>query len=133
MNPWPGSSSRPASRQPPAATAAAASTIPVSTTALAASTAVRAGTAVSVVRIMPVLYSPLTASTASTATSAWPNWIPVRLSRAGSTGQARPRGHRVAATAAVLTAMVSAAVAASSQAGPGTVRTLVHSARTTAT
>ena len=41
-------------------------------TALAARTVVRRGIAARVVRIMPLLYSPLTASTARTATTAWP-------------------------------------------------------------
>ena len=40
-------------------------------TALAASTAVRRGIAVNVIRIMPLPHSPLIASTASTATTAW--------------------------------------------------------------
>ena len=58
----------------------ATSTRLVTTTALAARTVVRRGIAASVTRIMPVLYSPLIASTASTATTAWPRSIPVRLS-----------------------------------------------------
>ena len=95
---------------------------------MAASTADRRGIAVSVMRIMPVLYSPLITSTARMATTAWPNSIPVRLSLAVSTGQAVPAGHRTAAVAAALTATVSATAPASSQAGPDTVRSLVHSA-----
>ena len=78
---------------------------------------------------MPVLYSPLIASTAITATIAWPTWTPVRLSLAGSAWQPppgsvrswRPRG-------GALTAMVSAAAASSSQPVPASVRSLVHSA-----
>jgi len=77
---------------------------------------------------MPVLYSPLTASTARMATTAWPNWTPLRLSLVVSTGQALSAGQVTAAVAAALTAAVSTTVAASSQAGPVTVRTLVHSA-----
>ena len=45
-----------------------------------------------------------------------------------STGQVRFCGQCVAPTAAVLTAMVAAAMPRSSQAGPETVRSLVHSA-----
>ena len=41
--------------------------------ALAASTVARRGIAARVVRIMPVLYSPLMASTARMATTAWPS------------------------------------------------------------
>ena len=95
---------------------------------MAASTACRLGIAASVTRIMPELYSLLTVSTARIATTAWPNWIPVRLSLVVSTGQVRFCGQWVAPTAAVLTAMVSAATPRSSQAGPETVRSLVHSA-----
>ena len=95
---------------------------------MAASTADRRGIAVSVMRIMPVLYSPLITSTARMATTAWPNSIPVRLSLGVSTGQAVPDGHLTAAVAAALTATVSTMVPASSQAGPDTVRSLVHSA-----
>ena len=86
------------------------------------------GIAVSVLRIIPVVYSVLIASTATMATTAWPNSTPVRLSLAGSTGQAAPAGHRVATVAAVLTATVNTMVAASSQVVPGAVRSLVHSA-----
>ncbi len=96
--------------------------------ALAPSTVTRCGMAAKVVRIMPVLYSPLMTRTARTATTAWPNWIPVRLSLAVLTGQATPDGHRTAALAAALTATVAATVAISNQAGPVTVRSLVHSA-----
>jgi hypothetical protein len=46
-----------------------------------------------VVRIMPMLYSLVMASTARRATTAWPNWIPVRLSLVASIGQAMPGGH----------------------------------------
>ncbi len=96
--------------------------------ALAASTACRPGIAASVTRIMPVLYSLLITSTASIATTAWPNWTPVRLSLVVSTGQVMFCGQWVAPTAAALTAMVSAAAPRSSQAGPDTVCSLVHSA-----
>jgi len=95
---------------------------------LAASTASRFGIAASVVRIIPVPYSLLIVSTARIATTAWPNWTPVRLSLVGSTGQVSPCGQWVAPTAAALPAMVSATAARSSQAGPDTVRSLVHSA-----
>ena len=95
---------------------------------MAASTACRRGIAASVTRIMPVLYSLLNISTARIAATAWPNWIPVRLSLVVSTGQVRFCGQCVAPTAAALTAMVSAASPRSSQAGPDTVRSLVHSA-----
>ena len=40
--------------------------------AFAARTVVRRGIAARVVRIMPLLYSPLIASTATTATTTWP-------------------------------------------------------------
>ena len=50
----------------------AASVTAVTTAALAASTVVRRGIAARVVLIMPVPYSPLTASTATMATTAWP-------------------------------------------------------------
>ena len=65
--------------------------------ALAPSTVTRCGMAVRVVRIMPVLYSPLMTRTARMATTAWPNWIPVRLSlagvdRAGDAGRAPDGG-----------------------------------------
>src|SRR5271165_3835446 len=119
---------RPASTDPATARAPAASTRPATRTALAVSTADRRGIAVSVVRIMPVLYSPLIASTARMATTAWPDSIPVRLSLVVSTGHAVPDGHLTAAVAAALTATVSTTVPASSQAGPDTVRSLVHSA-----
>ena len=62
------------------------------------------------------------------ATTAWPNWIPVRLSLAVSTGQADARRAPAAALADALTATVAATVAISNQAGPVTVRSLVHSA-----
>jgi len=77
---------------------------------------------------MPELYSLLIISTPRIATTAWPAWTPVRLSLVVSTGQVRCRGQWVAPTAAALTAMVSATAPRSSQAGPGTVRSLVHSA-----
>src|SRR5271166_2709211 len=125
VKPWPGRMTRPASTDPPTAMVPVASTRPATRTALAASTADRRGIAVSVMRIMPVLYSPLIASTARMATTAWLNSIPVRLSLGVSTGQAVPVGHRTAAVAAALTATVSTMMAASSQAGPDTVRSLV--------
>ena len=45
---------------------------PVTRAAFAARTVVRRGIAASVVRIMPLLYSPLIASTATMATTTWP-------------------------------------------------------------
>ena len=106
----------------------AASTRPVTRAALAASTADRRGIAARVVRIMPVLYSPLMASTARMATTAWPNSITGeaelgRVDRADGTGRASE-----GAVAAAPTPTVAATIAASSQAGPATVRSLVHSA-----
>jgi len=77
---------------------------------------------------MPELYSLLIVSTARIATTAWPNWTPVRLSLVVSTGQLISCGQCVAPVAAVLTAMVSTAIPSSSQPGPDTVRSLVHSA-----
>src|SRR5260370_41510806 len=118
----------PASTDPNTATAPVTSTSAVTRIALAASTAWRRGIAASVTRIMPVLYSLLITSTARIAITAWPDWTPVRLSFVVSTGHITPRGQRVAPTAAVLTAMASAAAPMSSQAGPDTVRSLVHSA-----
>src|SRR5215472_14687287 len=97
--------------------------------ALVASTASRLGVAASVTWIMPVLYSLPIASTARIATTAWPNWTPVRLSFVVSTRQIILGGQWVAPTAAALTAMVSATAPMTSQAGPDTVRSLVHSAR----
>ena len=70
--PWPGRISRPASSEPRTARVPAASVTVVTTAALAASTVARRGMAASVVLIMPVPYSPLTASTATMATTAWP-------------------------------------------------------------
>src|SRR6266704_5273488 len=46
--------------------------------ALAVSMAVRRGTAARVVRIIPVPYSPVTASAPRMAASAWPTPVPVR-------------------------------------------------------
>jgi len=91
--------------------------MPVRMAALAASTVSRRGIAARVVRIMPVLYSLLIASTARMATTAWPRSIPVRLSLAGSTAQP-PDRHLVVvvlAAAAALTATVRPTVARSSQ------------------
>src|SRR5260370_37045249 len=82
--------SRPASRDPATATVPAASTTPMRTAALAARTVTRRGIAVRVTRIIPVLYSPLIASTARIATIAWPAWTPVRLTLALSTAQPTP-------------------------------------------
>ena len=64
--------------------------------AFAASRWSRRGIAVSVVRIMPVLYSLLMVGTARMAMTAWPRSIPVRLSLAGSAAQpaGRARGGR---------------------------------------
>jgi hypothetical protein len=50
------------------------------TQAFAVRAASRLGIAVSVVRIIPVAYSPETACTARIATAAWLNWIPLRAS-----------------------------------------------------
>src|ERR1700727_2425882 len=105
----------------------AASTRPVTTADLAASMVTRRGMAVMVVRVMPVLYSPLMASTAMMATTAWPRSVPVRLILAGSTLHP-PDGQVVAEVAAALTATVRRMGAASSQGVPGRVRSLVHSA-----
>jgi hypothetical protein len=70
VKPFPGSTSRPTSRQPATASTEPASTRTVTTAAFAASTADRHGIAVKVVRIIPVLYSLPIASTARTATAA---------------------------------------------------------------
>ena len=88
----------------------------------------RRGMADSVMRIMPVLYSLLIASTATMATTAWPRSIPVRLTLAGSTWQTTPDGQLVPAAAAAPTATVSAIAASSSHPVLGMVRVLVHSA-----
>jgi hypothetical protein len=71
VKPWPGRISRPASTHANTATVLTARTRPVMSAALAASTVRRRDIAVSVMRIMPVLYSPLIASTAMIATIAW--------------------------------------------------------------
>ena len=63
----------------------------VTATALAPSTLSRRGIAVSVVRIMPVLYSPLIASTARMATTAWLRSMPDRAILAGSWPQPAAR------------------------------------------
>src|SRR5215469_12152045 len=55
--------------------------------------------------------------------------MPVRLSLTVSAEQVGPAGHRLARSAAALTATVSPTTAASNQAGPDTVDSLVHSAR----
>jgi hypothetical protein len=87
----------------------------------------RRGIAARVMRIMPVLYSPLIASTARMATTAWPRLIPVRLILVGSTVQPSD-GQLMVAVAVVLTAAVRAMTASSSQIVPGAVRSFVHSA-----
>jgi hypothetical protein len=70
--PCPSSSSRPLITEASTATAPVARVAAPTTAALAASTCHRRGIAVSVSRIIPVLYSPLTAVTATIATMAWP-------------------------------------------------------------
>ena len=87
VKPLPGRRSRPASSDPSTAIVPAATTRPVTTAALAVSTVDRRGIAASVVRIIPVLYSPLTTSTARMATTAWLRSTPVRLILAGSWAQ----------------------------------------------
>ena len=99
--------SRPASTDASTPTVPAASTRPVSTAALATSTVIRRGIAVSVTRIMPVLYSPLIASTARMATTAWLRSMPLRLALAGSWPQPLA-GQATAAAATLPTATVSA-------------------------
>ena len=104
----------------------------VTATALAPSTLRRRGIAVSVVRIMPVLYSPLIASTARMATTAWLRSMPDRATLAGSCPQ--PAAWQLTAEAAPApTAAVSAMTASSSHQVPASVRSLVHSARSAAT
>src|SRR6266568_7975929 len=95
------------------ATVPAASTSTLTATPLAASTVERRGTAVNVRRAMPLLYSPLTASTARIATIAWPNATPVRLTFAGSWPQLRS-AHVTAVEAATPSATVTATTASSS-------------------
>jgi hypothetical protein len=75
---------------------------------------------------MPVLYSPLITSTASVATVAWPSMIPVRLTFVVSA--VHEPGHFTIAAASALAPAVSRMDAASRQAVPGAVRSLVHSA-----
>src|SRR5579875_3760183 len=118
---------RPARTAPSTPAAPAARTGTVTTTALAASTVTRRGDAARLTRIRPVPYSPLIASTPTMATTAWLRYIPVRVVRAGSSWQAAS-GQLAAVSARTPAAVVSAAAASSSQAGPGTVRSLVHSA-----
>ena len=109
-------------------TVPAASVSAVTATALAPSTLSRRGIAVSVVRIMPVLYSPLIASTARMATTAWLRSMPDRATLAGSCPQ--PAAWQLTAAAAPApTAAVSAMTASSSHQVPASVRSLVHSAR----
>src|ERR1700689_1700645 len=126
--PLPGRISRPASRDTPTATTPDRQARPDRTVPLAASTAVRRGTAANVTRIIPVPYSPLIASTATMAITAWPRYRPVRLILAGSSGQV-PDGHLTPGAVAALTATVETIVATSSQPVPGRVRSFVHSAR----
>src|SRR4029453_5832690 len=106
---------RPASTDVSTAMVAAGTTMAGRMAALAARTGGRRGIAARVMRIMPVLYSLLIASTARMATTAWPRLIPVRLSLAGSTAQP-PDGQVMVAAAAALTAAVRG-MAASSKIG----------------
>jgi len=71
-----------------------------------------------VMRIMPVLYSLLIASTATVATTAWPRSIPVRLTLAGSSWQPPP-GQVTEFAAIALTAAVKAAAASNSKSTTG--------------
>ena len=71
VKPWPGRISRPASAAPATASAEAASTGAVTTVAFANSHVSRRGIAVSDSLIIPVLYSLPTASTPTTAATAW--------------------------------------------------------------
>ena len=119
MKPWLGRINPPASTEPPAPATPAVVTSPAKNITLAASTWSRRGIAVSVTRIMPVEYSLVIASTAGIATTARSNWMPVRLSLAGSTAQAMPRALLVATTT----------TASSSQPVLDRVRSLIHSAR----
>ena len=98
--------------------------------ALAVSMTVLRGTAARVARIMPVAYSPVTARTAMTATTAWPTSVPVRLSWVMSGWQAAEDVQDSAAEAPALTATVTATTPSSSHPVPGRVRTLTHSALT---
>ena len=67
--------------------------IAVNTNALALSSQVRRGTAWRLVRIMPVLYSEVTTSTARTETASWPN---NRLKKATRVGSNVSRSDRLA-------------------------------------
>ena len=71
VKPWPGRISHPASAAPATASAEATSTGAVTTAALANSHVSRRGIAVSDSLIIPVLYSLPTASTPTTAATAW--------------------------------------------------------------
>ena len=86
-------------------------------------------------RIMPVAYSSQTASTASTVMTAWLRSTPTRASLVGSCEPEAEFSLRltwVMAAMIAVTVMVVATVAASSQAVLGSVRSLVHSARSAA-
>jgi hypothetical protein len=126
VKPLPGRMNRAASTEHSTAAVPAASTTPVTTVALAARAVARRGTAVSVIRIMPLLYSPVIISTARTATAAWPGRIPVRLSLVVS--WPHEPGHFTTPAARALAPTVSAIVVSSSHPVLGTVRSLVHSA-----
>ena len=109
----------------------ATATVAHSTAAFVASTVRRRGTAASVARIRPVPYSPPTIPTASTVTTTWPSHTPARLSFVVSSKHPAGVGQCEVSTVAVAAApaaTVSTAVAATSHALAGSVRSLVHSA-----
>src|SRR6266508_4071650 len=132
VNPLPGRMLRAASSEPSTPTVAAASTVAVTTAALVTKTMPRCGVAAKVVWIIPVPYSLVIASTASTTTAICPSQTPVRLSLVVSSKQVVGVGHwdvSTDAVARVLTATVNATAASSNQAVLDTVRSFVHSAR----
>ena len=107
------------------------------TTALAASTTGRRGTAAKVARMLPDPYSALTVSPPSTPMASWPKSKPVRLTLVGSNSTRStipPWRHCDACEEVARIPMPRAAtmVASTHHAVERTVRSLVHSDRTTA-
>jgi hypothetical protein len=120
---------RSAIREPATAMALALAdaTTQMKTTALAARARPRRGIRVTVVRIMPVLYSLPIAVTAKMAMTAWPSMIPVRLSSVGSPVQPRAPHMALEVTPAPR-ATVRMMAPSSSHGVLASVRSFVHSA-----
>src|ERR1022692_5189636 len=111
---------RPARTEPRTAMVPAASPTAVTTAALATSMVDRRGIAVIVLRIMPLLHSPVITSTARTATVAWPSMIRAQLRplRVQRIPQARPAGQHVGPHASLLRSRYPATARAGRAADP---------------